>query len=81
MNRYINIDDEGYIYISRCDYLYRDGECNKKDERRMGDGCIIGRINPEAYKDIRDAKEIVNWIDTQLEKVTGVSEITNESDT
>lgn len=65
----ISIDNEGYIYISRCDYLYRDGKCNKKDEKRMGDGdIVIGRINPEAYKDIKDAKEIIEYIRNKLEK-------------
>ncbi len=39
----ISIDrDAGYLYISRCDYLYRDGLENRDDKaaREMGDGEI-----------------------------------------
>jgi hypothetical protein len=40
----ITIDrDRGYLYISRCEYLYRDGLENRDDKanREMGDGDIV----------------------------------------
>ena len=38
----ISIDREkGYIVLSRCDYLYRNGKLNNKDYQKMGDGDII----------------------------------------
>ena len=64
--------------IRRCDYdvgprkpttkvvgvchLYRDGKFHQNDFARINDGDIIGRISPEATKDIADAQEIVAFI-------------------
>jgi hypothetical protein len=32
--------EKGYITLSRCDYLYRDGKRDEKANREMGDGDI-----------------------------------------
>jgi hypothetical protein len=57
----------GMVVIHRCDYLRRDGAKDEDAARRMGDGDIVLRINPEAYKDIADAREIIEWIRKRLE--------------
>ncbi len=51
----IDVTPDGYVLIHRCDYPHR-------DRSHMGDGDILARIPPDAYKDIADAKEIIEWL-------------------
>ena len=61
----ITIQDN-YVIISRANYLWRNGTLNEADYVRIGDGDIIAVIHPDAYEDIKHAKEIVRYIDAQL---------------
>jgi hypothetical protein len=38
--------EKGYIIISRCEYLYRDGKRDEKANREMGDGDIVIPLPP-----------------------------------
>jgi hypothetical protein len=57
---------DGMVVIHRGDYLRRDGMKDVGAARRMGDGDIVLRINPEAHRDIADAREIIDWINDRL---------------
>lgn len=58
----LDVRDDGLVIIRRCDYLYRGGNRDREAERRMGDGDILAQIPPSAWKDIRDAREICDYI-------------------
>jgi hypothetical protein len=64
----IEVDDEGYVYLRRADYLWRDGKPDKTEERELGDGDIVARIHPDAYNDIAHAKIIAAYIRSRLKK-------------
>ena len=38
--------EKGYIILSRCDYLYRDGNRDDQANREMGDGDIVIHLPP-----------------------------------
>jgi hypothetical protein len=62
----LTVQDDGLIIIRRADYLHRCGSREQHGFRLMTDGDILAQIQPEAYRDINDAKEIADWISVQL---------------
>lgn len=50
-----------FLLIHRCSYLYRDGELDEEAYKEMGDGDIVARIQPDAWKDIRDVHKILQY--------------------
>lgn len=76
----ISIDREkGYIVLSRCDYLYRNGKLNNKDYQKMGDGDIIiplpAHMIDKTYDytqrtDGQNAVKIIEAIQSRLKKKT-----------
>lgn len=62
----ITISQDGFVYIHRCDYPFRLASSGADRGHDMGDGDIVAHINPYAFKDIADAREIAEWINGQL---------------
>ena len=46
--------EKGYIVLSRCEYLYRDGKRDEKANRDMGDGDIIIHLPPHMVETTYD---------------------------
>lgn len=74
----ITIDREkGYIILSRCDYLYRNGKLNNKEFKKIGDGDIVIPLPPHMIdktydytqrSDGQNAVTIVKSIQAKLKK-------------
>ena len=74
---HLNLRD-GFLIFSRCDYLYRNGEKNPKEEKEIGDGDICIPL-PEHVADDKwemhpqsdraSLKTIVEEIQSRLEEV------------
>lgn len=47
--------EKGYIIISRCDYLYRNGKRDEKAAKEMGDGDILIPLPPHMVDTTYDA--------------------------
>jgi hypothetical protein len=67
--------DNGYFVIRRSNYLYRDGLKDVEAELRIGDGDIVARIDPAAWKDIEAAREIFDWVNDQLDRLADLRDI------
>lgn len=63
MSAIITMDENGVVYLRRSEYLYCNGALDSETEKRMGDGdIVVGRIDPAAWKDKRDAAEIIAYL-------------------
>jgi hypothetical protein len=58
----LEITESGYFILRRADYIQR----NERSRISSDGDIILGKIDPQAYIDNADAKEIIAWINANL---------------